>query len=521
MVRHVPDSCCRKQLGVAGDAGAEVGRQAERLVQGVGVERLGVALGGGHGLDAGPHHVVEHVLSGERPARRLAVGTQRKGLVVRRRELPDQLGPQEARSAHLGHLGEEVHADGPEERQAGGEGVDGQPGVEAGPDVLDPVGEGIAQLEVGRGSGLLHVVPGDRDGVEPGHLRGRVGEDVRDDPHRRGGRVDVGVADHELLEHVVLDRARELGRGDALLLGGQDVEGHDGEDGPVHGHRHRHLVEGDTVEELAHVVDGVDGHARHAHVARHPRVVAVVAPVGSQIEGHRQSLLAGCQVAPVEGVGLLRRGEPGVLADGPRLVHVHRGVRAPKEGDNPWVGVEEVEAHQRLGAVEGLEHDALRRLQAQRACRLATLLLGGGAPLGGGGAGPAGASPRAGSSSGTAAKLGIRASAVTARPPCRAHARARRGRRIRRRRARRHRRRATRLPVHLGGWPRRPAPVPTPPRLAAHRRRGRRRPGPTSRGRRATPRFRRPPSGARQRRPERSTSRVTVRAPAVSKRLLA
>ena len=64
----------QQQLGVAGDPRGEVGRQRQRLVQRVGVQRLGVALGGGHRLDAGAHHVVEHVLRGQRPARGLASG---------------------------------------------------------------------------------------------------------------------------------------------------------------------------------------------------------------------------------------------------------------------------------------------------------------------------------------------------------------------------------------------------------------------------------------------------------------
>src|SRR3712207_8824265 len=44
------------------------------LVQGVGVQRLGVPLGGGHRLQAGADHVVVDVLGGQRPARGLRVG---------------------------------------------------------------------------------------------------------------------------------------------------------------------------------------------------------------------------------------------------------------------------------------------------------------------------------------------------------------------------------------------------------------------------------------------------------------
>ena len=122
----------QQELGVAGDARREVGGQCQRLVEGVGVQRLGVALGRRHRLDAGAHDVGEHVLGGERPAGRLAVGAQRHRPRVARPERAHQLGPQQAGGAQLGHLHEEVHADGEEERQPRGEGVDRQPGGEPG-----------------------------------------------------------------------------------------------------------------------------------------------------------------------------------------------------------------------------------------------------------------------------------------------------------------------------------------------------------------------------------------------------
>ena len=64
------------QLGVAGDPGGEVGGQRQRLVQRVGVQRLGVPLGRRHGLDARAGDVVEGVLSGQRPAGGLRMCTQ-------------------------------------------------------------------------------------------------------------------------------------------------------------------------------------------------------------------------------------------------------------------------------------------------------------------------------------------------------------------------------------------------------------------------------------------------------------
>ncbi len=134
------------------------------------------------------------------------------------------------------------------------------------------------------------------------------------------------------------------GLGHALLFGGDDVERHHRQDRAVHGHRHRHLVEGDAVEELAHVEDGVDGHPGHADVARHPGVVRVVAPVGGEVERHRQALLPCGEVATVEGVRFGGRGEPRVLTDGPGLVRVHRGVGATNERR---------EARERVAEVQG------------------------------------------------------------------------------------------------------------------------------------------------------------------------
>ena len=147
------------QLGVAGDPGREVGPLGDGLVEGVGVQALGVPLGRRHRLDAGAHDVFEDVLRGERPASGLAVGAQRERLGVGGALVLDEAGPEQAGGPHLGDLHEEVHADRPEERQPRGEGVDIEADRLAGPEVLDAIGEGVRELEVLRGPGLLHVVP--------------------------------------------------------------------------------------------------------------------------------------------------------------------------------------------------------------------------------------------------------------------------------------------------------------------------------------------------------------------------
>ena len=330
----------QEQLRVAGDACAEVARQRQRLVEGVGVQALGVPVDGSHRLDARAHHVVVRVLGSERPARGLAMGAQRGRPRVGWLECSDELGPQQPCGPQLRNFHEEVHADAPEEAEARREVVDAHAGADAAAQVFQPVRQRVAELEVGRRPRFTHVVARDRDRVVARHLFGCELEDVADDPHGGLGRVDVGVADHELLEDVVLDGPGELGRCDALLLGGHDIERQHRQHGAVHRHRHAHGIEGDLVEQGAHVQDRVDGHACHADVGRHPGVVGVVAPVGRQVERHRQPSLAGCQVAPVEGVGVLGGGESRVLADRPRLVGVHGRIGAAQVRREAGVAVE-------------------------------------------------------------------------------------------------------------------------------------------------------------------------------------
>ncbi len=288
------------------------------------------------------------------------MGAQRQRARVLRIERLHQLCPQQPRRPQLGDLHEVVHADRPEEREPRREPVDGEAGAKSRPHIFDAVGEGIGEFEVLRRARLLHVIAGDRDRVEFRHPLRSEGENVGDDPDRRRRRVDIGVADHELLEDVVLDGAGEFFRRHALLLGGDDVERQHRQHGAVHGHRHRHAVERDAGEQRAHVVDRIDGDSGHADIAAYPGMIAVIAAVGGEIEGDRKPLLPGGEIAPVERVGILGRGESGILAHRPRLGHIHGGVGAAQIGRDAGVGVEEVEAGGIVGAIDRLHRNAFR-----------------------------------------------------------------------------------------------------------------------------------------------------------------
>src|SRR3546814_15641511 len=71
----------------------------------------------------------------------------------------------------------------------------------------------------------------------------------------------------------------------------------------------RHLVEWNAIEQDLHVVDRVDRDAGLADIARHAGMIAVIAAMGGQIEGDRQSLLPGGAVAAIESVRCLRSEE--------------------------------------------------------------------------------------------------------------------------------------------------------------------------------------------------------------------
>ncbi len=310
-----------------------LGRQPERLVARVRVQRLGAAAHRRQRLDRHPHDVVLRLLGGERRARGLGVEAQpERALVVRRVALAHQLGPQPPRGAELRHLLEEVVVGVEEEREARGEVVDREPALERGVDVGEAVGEGEGDLLHRGRARLAHVVAGDRDRVPPRHLVRAELDQVGDQLHRGLGRVDVGAARGVLLEQVVLHRAADLAPGHALLLGHDQVEGEQDRRRGVDGHRGRDAVERDAVEQAAHVGDRRDRHADAPDLAARQRVVGVVADLGRQVEGHREAGRALLEKVAVAAVRLGRVGEAGVLAHRPAPLAIALGVEAAGEG---------------------------------------------------------------------------------------------------------------------------------------------------------------------------------------------
>src|ERR1019366_8347427 len=96
-------------------------------------------------------------------------------------------------------------------------------------------------------------------------------------------------------------------------------------------------------------------------VAGDARMIRIVAAVGGEIERDREALLPGGEVAAVERVGILRRGEAGILPDGPGLVDIHGGVGAAQIRRDARPGLEEIDAFEIAFAIAGFYQDALGR----------------------------------------------------------------------------------------------------------------------------------------------------------------
>jgi len=320
-------------LGAQGDLDRFFGGQREGFVHAVGVERLGAAEHGRQGLQGGADDVVLGLLGGEGRAAGLGVEAHHhRAFICRAKAFLHQARPDAAGGAELGDLFQEVVVAGEEEGELGGEVIHRQAFGHRGLDIGDGVDEGEGQLLHGGGARFADVIAGDADRVPARDFLPAVGKDIGDEAHGGFGREDVGAAGDVFLEDVVLDRAAQLIRAHALLLGHGDVHGEQDGGGRVDGHAGGDLVERDAGEELLHIVNGGDGDADLADLARRHDVIAVITDLGGQVEGDREAGLALVEQEAVALVGFLGGGVAGVLAHGPEAPAVHGGLDAAREG---------------------------------------------------------------------------------------------------------------------------------------------------------------------------------------------
>ncbi len=249
--------------------------------------------------------------------------SERHGLWFLRAKGLDDFCPKHAGRPHLGHFHKVVLANRPEEGQTLGKGIHRQAGIDTRADVFQAIGQRITQFDIGRCSGLLHMVAGNGNAVELGHVFRRVLEDIADDAHGHFRRIDIGVAHHKFLQDIVLNRAGQDFLIHALFDTGLDEEGENRQYGAVHGHGYGHLVKGNPREQDVHIEHGADRHTGLTYVTDYAGIIRIIAAMRRQVKGDGKPLLPGSQIAAVERIGFLRRGEPRILAYRPRTEHIH------------------------------------------------------------------------------------------------------------------------------------------------------------------------------------------------------
>ena len=139
--------------------------------------------------------------------------------------------------------------------------------------------------------GFLHMIARNRNRIELGHVGRGIFDNIRDNAHRRLGRVNIGVAHHKFFENIVLNGARERFAIMALLFTCDDEIGQNRDYCAVHRHRDGNFIKRDPFEKDFHILNAVNRNARFAHIADNARVIAVIAAMRGQIKRHGNPLL--------------------------------------------------------------------------------------------------------------------------------------------------------------------------------------------------------------------------------------
>ena len=298
------------------------------------MEGLRAAHDGCRRLQRDADDVVVRLLRREHGACSLGMEAEFHGLVLLRAEaVAHDLRPDAAGCTILRDFFEHVVVRVPEEGETARKVVDVESRLDGGIDVGDAVGNRKGDFLGSRRAGFADMVARDGNGVPLRYVLRAVSEDVGDEAHGRARREDVGAASRILLEDIILNRARELVCGHALLLGNGDVHRQKHGSRGVDRHGRRDLAEIDLVEEGLHVSERIDRHADLADLAFGNRIIGVVADLRRQIESAREARRARFNQHAVTLVGLFGCGEAGVHAHRPEAAAIHRRLHATRVGE--------------------------------------------------------------------------------------------------------------------------------------------------------------------------------------------
>ena len=210
------------------------------------------------------------------------------------------------------------------------------------------------------------MIPADRNRIELRHITGGKFDNIGHDTHRGLRRVNIGVAHHKFFENVILDRARQSRSADALLFTGHDERGQNRDDCTIHRHGYGNLIQWDAIKEDLHILDTVNRDTRFTHISNDARMIAVIAPMGGQIERHRNPLLPSRERLPVKRIGVLGCGKSSILPNSPGPTRIHSRFDTARVGLLSRNAAYMRQAVYVLSRIKWLHLDALERLPSQR-----------------------------------------------------------------------------------------------------------------------------------------------------------
>src|SRR5437867_198889 len=176
-----------------------------------------------------------------------------------------------------------------EKRNTGCEIIDSQATLAGRLNVGDAIRESKRHLLDGGGTRLANVITTDGNGIPLRSVLAAKGKDVRDNSHRRAGRIDVRAPRDVLLQNVILNCARKPRERSTLPFGDGEIEREQNRRGGVDGHRGGNAFERDPLEESFHILEGIDGYSDAAHFSLGQRMIGVEADLGGKIKSYGKS----------------------------------------------------------------------------------------------------------------------------------------------------------------------------------------------------------------------------------------
>ena len=188
--------------------GRLLGRERQRFVARVGVQRLRAAQYGRHRLQRRADHVDVGLLRGQGGAGGLGVETQHPGpLIFRAEPVPHQFCIQPARGSEFGDLLEEVVMRVEKERKPRRKRIDVETRRQSRFDIGDGIGESEGHFLNRCGSGFPDMVTADGNGIPFWQMACAKLDGVGDEPHRGTRREDKLFLCDVLFKDVVLNRS--------------------------------------------------------------------------------------------------------------------------------------------------------------------------------------------------------------------------------------------------------------------------------------------------------------------------